>query len=278
MTQNRYPLASDNLASLSSDEKFKQDLIKDIEKSLKRKEKDRSFQENFQYINQHPYNEKLDEFSQFIMKDHESELYKGEWNEKVFQRQARLNVEVGSGHGHFMIQYCEEHPDENFIGLDYKFKRTFEVGKKLAKCSNQFFRFLRAKGERLDFIFAEKEVDKLFYFFPDPWPKKRHHKKRLFQRPFLATAYQILKDDGIFYIKTDHDEYYLWMIEQLQLQDLFKIEYHNNNLWNASVEGITPEQQKHEHFLRSFETRFEQIFKTQGTTIKAIVLKKVLCP
>ena len=75
---------------------------------------------------------------------------------------------------------------------------------------------MRAKGERLQFLFDSSEIDRLFYFFPDPWRKTKHHKKRLFQAPFLDQAYKVLKPGGELLIKTDHDDYADWMSEVIQ--------------------------------------------------------------
>ncbi len=223
---------------------------------------DHSFLENFKYKHRNPYHEKLAEFSEFVMRDEEAEVYRGKWNTDVFKRDAELVVEVGSGYGHFMREYCEKNPDVNFVGIDYRFKRSYELCKKLKILNIENYRYLRAKGERIGFLFEEGEVDTLLYFFPDPWPKKRHNKKRLFQAPFLQSAYKVLKPGGRMFIKTDHDAYYEWMCEVLKDQDQFTISMQTADLWN--------EQQ--DHFLASFQTKFEKIFLKQGINIKGFEL------
>ena len=113
----------------------------------------------------------------------------------------------------FMQAYCLEHPQYNFVGIDYRFKRSYALAKKLSELPHEEKNFclLRAKGERVAHIFGKNEVDRLFYFFPDPWPKTRHHKKRLFQAPFLEEVQKVLKPGGEICIKTDHDGYAEWM-------------------------------------------------------------------
>lgn len=232
-------------------------------KKPKSNEKDKTFSGDFEYTHKNPYHEKLSEFDGFVLRDHESETSRGLWNSDIFKREAELALEIGSGYGHFMMDFCEKNPEINYVGLDYRFKRSYELAKRLSKHPHQNFRYLRAKGERVEYMFAESELDKMFYFFPDPWPKARHHKKRLFQKAFLERAYKVIKPGGHFYIKTDHDGYAQWMVDVIKDQDLFELEFSSNDLWNEAPD----------HFLASFKTKFEKIFLEQGINIKAFVLK-----
>lgn len=241
------------------------------------------FQEHFQYTHKNPYHQKLQEFQENVFRDKEGEAFKGKWQSDVFHNRQQLTVEIGSGFGEFMVQYLEHHPNENYIGIDYRFKRSYQVAKKLVDLGQRNptvrYRFLRAKGERISFLFGSEEVSKLLYFFPDPWPKTRHHKKRLFQKHFLTQCWQILKPGGYFFIKTDHDQYYPWMLEHLQVyQDeqresnkTFEILLQTDNLHSSDQrEQIN----KNFEFFVSFPTKFEQIFLSQGKTIKALILRK----
>jgi tRNA (guanine-N7-)-methyltransferase len=235
------------------------------EKLQKNLEQNFCYQKDFKYTHDNPYHDRLGAFDHFVLRDDEAEKNQGKWNQEVFKRNSPLMVEIGTGYGEFMIEYCQDHPDHNFIGLDHRFKRSFHLAKKLDKIENKNFRYLRARGERLHFMFNENEVDALFYFFPDPWPKTRHFKKRLFQKPFLDAAAHVLKNNGVLYIKTDHDGYYDWMIKELQNENRFKIELNTRNL----------RQEHPEHFLAKYKTKFEKIFISQGVLIKAIVLRNI---
>ena len=224
---------------------------------------DKSFSQDFIYSHKNPYHEKLSAFDDFVFRDHLSEENKGRWNKDIFKKEANLNLEIGSGYGHFMMEYCLKNPDINFVGLDYRFKRSYTLVKKLQSHPYKNFRYLRAKGERIDFIFEEDELNNIFYFFPDPWPKARHNKKRLFQRPFLERAYRVLRPMGKIFIKTDHDEYANWMLEVINNQDLFELKFFTNNLWEETTE----------QFLTSFQTKFEKIFRSKNINIKGFVLE-----
>lgn len=234
-----------------------------ISKALQRKSQDMAFREDFEYVHHNPYHDRLEEFDKFVMRDQESEKYAGRWNKDVFKREGSLCAEIGSGYGEFMLDFCLKNPDHNFVGMDYRFKRSFTLAHKLAKHPHQNFRYLRAKGERIEYIFSESELDKIFYFFPDPWRKKRHHKKRLFQQPFLEAAYKVLKPQGELLIKTDHEGYGEWMIEVMNQSELFEVELATRDLY----------QEFPSHYLASFQTKFEKIFLKKETNIKAFVLR-----
>lgn len=222
-----------------------------------------TFKKEFVYDHRkNPYDERLADFSEFVFRDHESEKFAGKWNSDLFKKNAALFAEIGSGYGEFMIEYCKDHPDHNFVGMDYRFKRSFSLAKKLAAAENKNFRYLRAKGERIHFIFSESELDGLFYFFPDPWPKTRHHKKRLFQHEFLKIASFVLKEGGTFFIKTDHDGYAEHMSEVIAGSKEFKVA-----LSTKDLRAEFPD-----HFLSRYTTKFEKIFLSHGTKIKAFVL------
>ncbi len=227
---------------------------------------DHPFLSEFRYKHSNPYHDRLENFSAFVLRDHEGEKYQAKWSSDFFHNSAPLHVEVGSGYGHFMQEYCSRFPDVNYIGLDYRFKRSFHLAQKLKELPQQNFCFLRAKGERLEFLFGKKEIATLFFFFPDPWPKTRHQKKRLFNIPFLKALHSRLKTGGKIYLKTDHPGYFKWIEEKLALfdpeQKSFKINFHSKDLW------------KTQHaFLCSFQTKFEKIFIQQKLPIHALELE-----
>lgn len=218
----------------------------------------------FKYKHRNPYHDRLAVFEDFVMRDNEAEAFAGKWNQDVFKNSQPVHLEIGTGFGKFMHEYCEKNPQVNFVGLDFRFKRSFQLAKKLSKIEHKNFRYLRARGERLEYIFGSDELEKIFYFFPDPWPKKRHWKKRLFQAPFLNAAHKTLKPGGELIVKTDHDGYFEWMMERVKGDDRFEM-----------IHQTFDQRLEHpEHFLSHCETEFERIFIAKGIKIKAMILKK----
>ena len=223
-----------------------------------------SWNSEFEYKHRNPYHDKLESFDEFVFRDKEAEEFRGNWREKVFKKpDAQLVAEVGTGYGHFMEAYCQDHPEHQFVGLDYRFKRSFQVARRLSKLPERNFRYLRAKGERISFLFGEGELDRLFYFFPDPWPKARHNKKRLFQKPFLDAASIVLKPGAELWVKTDHYKYFCWMLEHLEEEDRFTVE-----LKTFDLHGEHPD-----HEIARYITKFEKIFLAKNERINALVLR-----
>lgn len=234
------------------------------EKTKKSMEDNFCYRPDFKYSHDNPYHDKLAVFDSFVLRDEAAETSVGKWHE-VFGNNNPIEVEIGTGFGHFMQEYCQKNPTINFIGLDHRFKRSFALAQKLNKLEHKNFRYLRARGERLEYMFAENEVQSVFYFFPDPWPKKRHHKKRLFQKPFLDACHKVLRPGGTLFVKTDHDGYYEWMLEELKNETRFEVLLQTTNL----------REEHPEHFLSQFTTKFEKIFLSQGIKIKSVVLKNI---
>ncbi|MEE2743540.1 MAG: tRNA (guanosine(46)-N7)-methyltransferase TrmB [Bdellovibrionota bacterium] len=218
--------------------------------------------QNTYFPHDNPYHEKLKSFDNFVLRDEEGEAFRGNWNKNAFKNQGPLVLEIGSGYGHFMMDFCSHYPEINFVGMDYKFKRSFQLAQKLKNLERKNFFFLRANGARVDRLFAESELDQVFYFFPDPWPKNKHKKKRLFQKNFLKQVHSVLKPQGKFFIKTDHSDYAEWMKALLLECPFFKIE----------TVSFDIRQEYPEHFLSSFQTKFEKIFLKQDIPIKGFEL------
>lgn len=222
--------------------------------------------EKIYHDHDNPYHFKLAEFDQFVLRDQEAEAYKGLFSKEVFKNSFPIHVEVGSGYGEFMFHFLENNPEINFVGIDYKFKRSYQLARRVHQSQNRNFKYLRTQAEKLNMIFGENEIDAFYYFFPDPWPKQRHHKKRLFQTPLLQTLHTILKPGGKVWIKTDHDDYFVWMLKFLKL---------NTHLFKISLQTTDLKYEFPEHFLSSFETKFEKMFLKKNIKIKALVLESL---
>lgn len=218
-----------------------------------------------------PYNDKLNDFQEFVLQDHAAEQFKNNWLATVFKNQERLNVEIGVGYGDFMADYCQKNPQDNFVGLDIRFRRSLSVAKNLAQIPHRQFRFCRATGERLAEIFGPQEIDQMFYFFPDPWPKKKHHKKRLFKATYLSQIAPLFKSNGHIFVKTDHLELYHWMMDQLTVQTQWNLKFNTTDLYQECENNNCEMMQLIEPLI-NFQTKFEKIFLEQKSPIKAFVL------
>lgn len=128
---------------------------------------------------------------------------KGKW-EEIFGNDNPIHVEVGSGKGRFVTGMAAQNPDINYIGIDiqltvlsYALDRVLEAGLPNIK-------LLQVDGSSLTNYFSPAEIDRLYLNFSDPWPKKRHEKRRLTYKSFLDTYKEILPDKGEIHFKTDN--------------------------------------------------------------------------
>lgn len=129
--------------------------------------------------------------------------YKDRWAE-VFGRSAPLHVEIGSGNGFFLAGFAARHPEINLIGVEIRYKRTVLCARKIDEAQLSNARILRYHAAYLDDLFSEGSVAALHINHPDPWPKERHEKNRLISRWFLTDAAQLLADEGVLRLKSDH--------------------------------------------------------------------------
>ncbi|MFT4296320.1 MAG: tRNA (guanosine(46)-N7)-methyltransferase TrmB [Micropruina sp.] len=130
----------------------------------------------------------------------------------VFGREAPLVVEIGGGTGDVIAAVAAAHPQRNYVAFE-----VFEpaVASTLSKCARagvDNVRVVVANGvDALGTLVDDGALAELWTFFPDPWHKKRHHKRRLVSRPFADLVATKLADDGLWRLATDWEEYALAM-------------------------------------------------------------------
>jgi tRNA (guanine-N7-)-methyltransferase len=117
--------------------------------------------------------------------------------------------EIGSGHGHFLTAYAQSHPTEYCVGIDISLERTRRATKKRDRAGLDRLHFLRAEsGLFLDVLPPGIRFSAIYVLFPDPWPKKRHHKYRLLQTEFLHRAAQRAGQGTPLFFRTDYAPYF----------------------------------------------------------------------
>ena len=145
--------------------------------------------------------ELLEANPQYVVLDPESA--KGQWRE-LFGNDNPIHIEVGSGKGGFITGVAKAHPDINYIGIDIqKTVLSYALDKVLA-ADVPNVKLLWVDGDSLTNYFEDGEIDLLYLNFSDPWPKKKHEKRRLTYKTFLDTFKQILPDQGQIHFKTDN--------------------------------------------------------------------------
>ncbi|MGQ4877766.1 tRNA (guanosine(46)-N7)-methyltransferase TrmB [Billgrantia sp. LNSP4103-1] len=132
----------------------------------------------------------------------------------LFGRRAPRVVEIGFGMGASLIAQAETHPDTDFIGIEV---HAPGVGKLLDEADKRGLTNIRVYREDalavLEQCLPEASIDTLQLFFPDPWPKKKHHKRRIVQPAFVELIRTRLKPGGKLHMATDWQAYAEWMAE-----------------------------------------------------------------
>lgn len=128
---------------------------------------------------------------------------KGRWTE-IFGNDNPIHVEVGSGKGRFVTGMAAQNPDINYIGIDIQLTVLSYALDRVLEASLPNIKLLQVDGSSLTNYFAPAEIDRLYLNFSDPWPKKRHEKRRLTYKSFLDTYKEILPDKGEIHFKTDN--------------------------------------------------------------------------
>ena len=130
------------------------------------------------------------------------------WRE-MFGNDHPVELEIGMGKGTFLTEQAKTRPETNFFGIEYArwFWRYASDRLRRNNCLNA--RTVRAEaGYFLREFVPNESLAAVHIYFPDPWPKKRHHKRRLIQPAFLTEVFRVLKAQGRVRIVTDHAEYF----------------------------------------------------------------------
>jgi tRNA (guanine-N7-)-methyltransferase len=136
------------------------------------------------------------------------------WQQQ-FGREAILDVEIGFGCGEFLVRLAQTHPERNFVGLELKWASIQKALRNIAQANVGNVRLLQADARvAFDRLFLPQSLHRVYALFPDPWPKKRHAKHRLFSHSFLKLINSRLINGGEARIITDYQPYSNWILEQ----------------------------------------------------------------
>lgn len=138
--------------------------------------------------------------SSFVV--HNPKEYKGKYNE-VFGNNNPIELEIGMGKGNFIIDKAMKNPNINFIGVERYESVVCRALEKLDNTNLTNVKIICIDAFELDDVF-DKEISTIYLNFSDPWPKKRHAKRRLTSHVFLPVYDLIFKDEKVIVQKTDN--------------------------------------------------------------------------
>ena len=170
----------------------------------------------------------------------------------IFGREAPLQVDLGCGEGSFLCELASQNPHCNFLGIEKLVGRVAKACRKSGHLTN--VRVLNIEsGYAVRYLFPEASVETFYLFFPDPWPKRRHHRRRIVTNDFLGSVHRALGDDGVLRIATDQSDYF-HEIERLALK--------HSGFVNAEDVDLPM-------------TKFQKRFISLGSPIHRLALRKV---
>jgi len=120
----------------------------------------------------------------------------------------RLTVDLGFGRGELLLELAGAEPQAAFLGVEYSYKRVLKLARRLARTPLRNLRLVCATAEAIvEDRLPDGFVHAFWINFPDPWPKKRHHRRRLIQQPFVRQLARRLEPGGTLHVATDHEGY-----------------------------------------------------------------------
>ncbi|MDG2090140.1 MAG: tRNA (guanosine(46)-N7)-methyltransferase TrmB [Gammaproteobacteria bacterium] len=168
-------------------------------------------------------------------------------SEEVFSNDNPLVFEIGFGMGDSLAQMAKENPNQNYIGVDV---HPPGIGTLLRKIDELRLNNIRVFQDDAKLILqeciADNSLDKVQIFFPDPWHKKRHNKRRLIQAEFVYSLLPKLKENGLIHLATDWENYAEQMMEVLSSIKELENQSDSGSFVNTNIRPVTKFQRRGE--------------------------------
>ena len=146
--------------------------------------------------------------SKYLIKNPEE--YIGKWDQ-LFEKKQPIYIEIGMGKGKFLIENAIKYPDINFIGIEKYDSVVAKSLPKIPECLTNIV-VIRMDALNIDKVF-DKEIERIYLNFSDPWPKVRHSMRRLSSRVFLEKYDKIFKGEKNIYLRTDNRDLFTFSLE-----------------------------------------------------------------
>ncbi|MED4453180.1 tRNA (guanosine(46)-N7)-methyltransferase TrmB [Metabacillus fastidiosus] len=192
----------------------------------------------------------ISQYPQYLIQAPENQ--KGKWNE-LFGNDNPIHIEVGTGKGQFITGMAKQNPNINYIGIELSENVVVLALQKLVDVELPNVKLLNVNANDLTNIFEKGEVGQVYLNFSDPWPKKRHIKRRLTYKTFLALYETILADKGEIHFKTDNQGLFEYSLMSFSEYGLL-LKYVSLDLHNSNMEG-------------NIMTEYEEKFSKKGQRI-----------
>lgn len=175
---------------------------------------------------------------------------------EIFRNERPIEIDLGSGSGKFLVEAGLRYPERNFLGVERLLGRVRKTRRKACQLTLTNVRVLRVEIDyAVKYLLPPGSISRFHLSFPDPWPKRRHHSRRLVDEEFFGAIAAALDSTGELWVKTDHDEYFCW-IEKI-----------------ASVVSSTFDEAPWEYEYP--DTDFDETFAAENAPIYRLRLRKI---
>lgn len=171
-----------------------------------------------------------------------------------------FEVEIGSGRGNYLVQRAQENPDRNFIGVEWKTKLVELARLRAERMKLENVQFVDADAREAVSCFPPESVSVFHIYFPDPWVKRKHLRRRLITRDFLSELAKPLKPGGLVEIATDSREYFEKIKKEINSADV---------QWNTVRESVGERL-----FSPAVKTLFESKYAAKGKELYYLELTR----
>jgi tRNA (guanine-N7-)-methyltransferase len=184
--------------------------------------------------------------------------------EALFGNDRPLELEIGSGKGTFLLAESGARPEVNFLGIEYARRYWIFAADRLRRAERENARVVQAEASSFVRDFLESEsLAGIHVYFPDPWPKTRHRRRRLLQPEFLAELASKLKPGARLSIATDHREYFTQIVAAVKRSPLVAVDF---TATHAALENEV------------VGSNFERKYRREGREIYRIAAEKPPSP
>lgn len=181
---------------------------------------------------------------------------------RLVEKAGRIVCEIGSGSGNHLIARARGAAGASCFGFELRYKRAVRTIEKAEKQGVQNVFVLHERGQMIERFFPPGSVDQLYINFPEPWPKERWKKHRLFSSEFLSRIERVLRANGILAVKSDHQQYFSAFLQMVEASPALQVEHATDDLYQSAFAA------------ENIPTEFELLFRAKGMPICSLQARK----
>ena len=223
-----------------------------------------------------PYIQLSEEYKDWLVPAQKAFIWKGRWREyftakpeSPSRKKALLHLEIGPGNGLFFAKQCLNQPKECFLFIELRYKSLVQTIRRARKNNSINGAGIHCQAQRLGDLFKKEELNNVYIHFPNPWLKKKRHKKhQLLQPDFCQSLFERQKAGSFLELKTDSLDYFQASLERLK-QVGYQLKKHSLDLHQSSQN-----REIEKNFMESLSW-FELLFFKKKIPVLYALLAKV---